>query len=141
MSSVRCVGLDVHRDTISAAVLKESGRRIQQSILATRAGGDSGVYRRNARDACDLRGANSFGVAVRFAGATGGRASGMQPAPERAAESGNKNDAVDARKLAELLKRSRGHGPESNRRIFTSSSSKMRNSGPIVRREHLRQYY
>ncbi len=37
MNSVRYVGLDVHRDTISAAVLNESGRLIQQSILATRA--------------------------------------------------------------------------------------------------------
>jgi hypothetical protein len=37
MNSVRYVGLDVHRDTISAAVLNESGRMIQQSILATRA--------------------------------------------------------------------------------------------------------
>ena len=36
MNSVRYVGLDVHRDTISAAVLSESGRMIQQSILATR---------------------------------------------------------------------------------------------------------
>jgi hypothetical protein len=32
MNSVRYVGLDVHRDTISAAVLKESGRLIQQSM-------------------------------------------------------------------------------------------------------------
>ena len=37
MNSVRYIGLDVHRDTISAAVLNESGRMIQQSILATRA--------------------------------------------------------------------------------------------------------
>jgi len=37
MNSVRYVGLDVHRETISAAVLNESGRLIRQSILATRA--------------------------------------------------------------------------------------------------------
>jgi Fe-S cluster biogenesis protein NfuA len=37
MNSVRYVGLDVHQDTISAAVLDEGGRLIQQSILATRA--------------------------------------------------------------------------------------------------------
>jgi len=37
MNSVRYVGLDVHRDTISVAVLDESGRLIMQSVLATRA--------------------------------------------------------------------------------------------------------
>src|SRR5439155_11398663 len=37
MNSVRYVGLDVHRDTISVAVLNESGRLIMQSVLATRA--------------------------------------------------------------------------------------------------------
>jgi len=36
MNSVRYVGLDVHRDTISVAVLNEGGRLIQQSVLATR---------------------------------------------------------------------------------------------------------
>jgi hypothetical protein len=37
MNSVRYVGLDVHRDTISIAVLDESGRLLMQSVLATRA--------------------------------------------------------------------------------------------------------
>ena len=37
MNSVRYIGLDVHRDTISVAVLNESGRLIQQSVLTTRA--------------------------------------------------------------------------------------------------------
>jgi hypothetical protein len=37
MNSVRYVGLDVHRDTISVAVLDESGRLIMQSVLATKA--------------------------------------------------------------------------------------------------------
>ena len=37
MNSVRYVGLDVHRDTVSVAVLDESGRQIMQSVLATRA--------------------------------------------------------------------------------------------------------
>ena len=32
MNSVRYVGLDVHRDTISAAVLNEGGRLVQQSV-------------------------------------------------------------------------------------------------------------
>jgi hypothetical protein len=32
MNSVRYVGLDVHRDTISAAVLNEGGPLVQQSV-------------------------------------------------------------------------------------------------------------
>ena len=37
MDKIKYIGLDVHRDTISAAVLNESGRLIQQSVLMTRA--------------------------------------------------------------------------------------------------------
>jgi len=37
MDNIRYIGLDVHRDTISVAVLNESGRLIQQSVLMTRA--------------------------------------------------------------------------------------------------------
>ena len=33
MDKIKYIGLDVHRDTISAAVLNESGRPIQQSVL------------------------------------------------------------------------------------------------------------
>jgi hypothetical protein len=36
MNSVRYLGMDVHRDTISVAVLDESGRLMMQSVLATR---------------------------------------------------------------------------------------------------------
>jgi len=88
MNSVRYVGLDVHRDTISAAVLNESGRMIQQSILATRAaaildfiGGMRGTARH-------LRGRNPFGLALRSAATARGQAGGMQPTHELAAEVG-----------------------------------------------------
>jgi hypothetical protein len=37
MNSVRYIGMDVHRETISVAVLDESGRLMMQSVLATRA--------------------------------------------------------------------------------------------------------
>jgi hypothetical protein len=37
MDKIKYIGLDVHRDTISAAVLNESGRLVQQSVLMTRA--------------------------------------------------------------------------------------------------------
>ncbi len=37
MNSVRYIGLDVHRDTISTAVLDSEGKLVMQSALATRA--------------------------------------------------------------------------------------------------------
>lgn len=37
MDSLRYIGLDVHLDTISAAVLDREGKLMMQSVLATRA--------------------------------------------------------------------------------------------------------
>src|SRR5258707_11823305 len=37
MDSLKYVGLDVHRDTISVAVLDEGGKLVMQSIVATHA--------------------------------------------------------------------------------------------------------
>ena len=89
MNSVRYVGLDVHRDTISAAVLDESGRLMQQSSPGHASGRDSGFYRRDARNSArHLRGRNAFGLALRSIGAAGGPAGGVQPAQERVAEVG-----------------------------------------------------
>ena len=38
MESLKYVGLDVHRDTISVVVLEESGKMVMQTILATQSG-------------------------------------------------------------------------------------------------------
>jgi hypothetical protein len=37
MNSIKYVGLDVHRDTISAAVLNAEGKLVMQSVIATHA--------------------------------------------------------------------------------------------------------
>lgn len=37
MDRIKYVGLDLHRDTISAAVLDDEGSLVMQSVLATRA--------------------------------------------------------------------------------------------------------
>ena len=37
MNSIKYVGLDVHRDTISVAVLNAEGKRVMQCVLATQA--------------------------------------------------------------------------------------------------------
>jgi hypothetical protein len=105
MNSVRYVGLDVHRDTISAAVLNESGRMIQQSILATRAaaildfiGGIRGTLHVTFEEGThsawlyDLLSRRVARLVV------------CNPRKNALMKSGNKSDAIDARKLAELLR-------------------------------------
>ncbi len=37
MDSIKYIGLDVHRDTISVAVLDAEGKLVMQSVIATRA--------------------------------------------------------------------------------------------------------
>src|SRR5271156_194154 len=105
MSSVRYVGLDVHRDTISAAVLNESGRLIQQSILATRAasildfvGGMRGTLHVTFEEG--THSAWLYDLLVR-------RVSKLvvcNPRRNALLKAGNKSDTIDARKLAELLR-------------------------------------
>ena len=105
MNSVRYVGLDVHRDTISAAVLNESGRLIQQSILATRAasilefiGGMRGTLHVTFEEG--THSAWLFDLLWRRVA----RLVVCNPRKNALMKSGNKSDAIDARKLAELLR-------------------------------------
>ena len=37
MNSIKYIGLDVHRDTISVAVLNAEGKLVMQSVIATQA--------------------------------------------------------------------------------------------------------
>src|SRR5208283_3928503 len=105
MNSVRYIGLDVHRDTISAAVLNESGRLIQQSVLMTRAaaildfiGGVRGTVHVTFEEGThsawlyDLLSRRVDKLVV------------CNPRKNALLKSGNKGDAIDARKLAELLR-------------------------------------
>ena len=105
MDKIKYIGLDVHRDTISAAVLNESGRLIQQSILATRAaaildfiGGMRGTLHVTFEEGThsawlyDLLSRRVAKLVV------------CNPRKNALLKSGNKSDAIDARKLAELLR-------------------------------------
>jgi transposase len=105
MNSVRYVGLDVHRDTISAAVLDESGRLIQQSILATRAvaildflGGVRGTLHVTFEEG--THSAWLYDLLVRRVA----KLVVCNPRKNALMKSGNKSDAIDARKLADLLR-------------------------------------
>ena len=105
MSSVRYIGLDVHRDTISAAVLNESGRLIQQSVLMTRAAAllDFIAGMRGAVHVTFEEGTHSawlYDLLWRRVD----KLIVCNPRKNALLKSGNKSDAIDARKLAELLR-------------------------------------
>jgi len=105
MNSVRYIGLDVHRDTIAVAVLDESGRLMMQSVLATRATavldflhgirGSLHVTFEEGTHSAWLHDLLSRRVA---------RVVVCNPRKNALLKSGSKSDAIDARKLAELLR-------------------------------------
>ena len=105
MDKIKYIGLDVHRDTISAAVLNESGRLLQQSVLMTRTaaildfiGGIRGslhvTFEEGTHSAWlyDLLSRRVEKLVV------------CNPRKNALLKSGNKGDAIDARKLADLLR-------------------------------------
>ena len=105
MSDVKCIGLDVHKTSISAAVLNESGKLVMQAVFMTNAAAVVGF----------LRGVPGT---LRVTLEEGTHASWLHALlkprvaevlvcnPRRNAllKSGNKSDQIDARKLAELLR-------------------------------------
>ena len=105
MSDVKFIGLDVHKTSISAAVLDDRGKLVMQSVLMTNAAAVLGFVR-------GLRGT------VRVTFEEGSHAAWLHTVlksqvaevvvcnPRRNAllKSGNKNDQIDARKLADLLR-------------------------------------
>lgn len=105
MNSVRYIGLDVHRDTTTIAVVDESGRVTMQSVLATRA---SAIldFVRGVRGVVHLtfeEGTHSawlYDLLVRRVA----RLVVCNPRKNALLKSGSKSDAIDARKLAELLR-------------------------------------
>jgi transposase len=105
MNSLRYVGLDVHRDTISVAVLNESGRLIMQSVLATRAaaildfmGGMRGLVHVTFEEG--THSAWLYDLLVHRVA----KLVVCNPRKNALLKSGSKSDAIDARKLAELLR-------------------------------------
>jgi len=105
MNNLRYVGLDVHRDTISAAVLDTEGKLIMQSVVLTRANaicdflnGIRGTLHVTFEEGIhsawlyDLLQSKVARVVV------------CDPRKNKLLKSGNKGDLIDARKLAELLR-------------------------------------
>ena len=105
MNSIKYVGLDVHRDTISVAVLNADGKLVMQSVIATRATtildflrGLSGTLYVTFEEG--THSAWLYDLLVR-------RVAHLvvcNPRKNALLKAGNKSDAIDARKLAELLR-------------------------------------
>lgn len=105
MQSLKYVGLDVHRDTISAAVLDEDGKLIMHSILATHAAaildfvrGLGGTVYLTFEEGTHSAWLHDL-LARRVA-----RVVVCDPRQNALLKAGNKSDTIDARKLAELLR-------------------------------------
>jgi len=97
--------MDVHRDTVSVAVLDESGRLMMQSVLATRAAaildfihGVRGTLQVTLEEG--THSAWLYDLLVRRVA----KLVVCNPRKNALLKSGSKSDAIDARKLAELLR-------------------------------------
>src|SRR2546427_13120047 len=105
MDSIKYVGMDVHKETISIAVMNSAGKLVMESILETKAitilqfihglGGDLHVTFEEGTWAAwlyDLLKPHVTKVVV------------CDPRKNALLKEGNKSDRIDARKLAELLR-------------------------------------
>lgn len=105
MDSLRYIGLDVHRDTISAAVLDSDGKLVMKSVLPTRAasildflGGLRGTLHVTFEEG--IHSAWLYDLLQRRVA----RVVVCDPRKSKLLKSGNKGDLIDAHKLAELLR-------------------------------------
>ena len=105
MNSIKYVGLDIHRDTISVAVLNAEGKLVQQSVLATHASAILDFLHglRGTLYITFEEGTHSawlYDLLVR-------RVAHLvvcNPRKNALLKAGSKSDSIDARKLAELLR-------------------------------------
>ena len=61
MESKKYVGMDVHKDTISVAVMNCAGKVVMESVLETKAATISAVYPRAAREPAGHLGRRDLG--------------------------------------------------------------------------------
>ena len=105
MNSVKYIGLDVHQATISIAVLDGEGKRMMESVVATRAAAILEFLQglRGTLHVTFEEGTHSawlYDLLVRHVA----RVVVSNPRRNALLKAGNKSDAIDARKLAELLR-------------------------------------
>jgi transposase len=105
MNSIKYVGLDVHRDTISVAVLNAEGKLVMQCVLATHASAILEFLQglRGSLHVTLEEGTHSawlYDLLVRRVA----KLVVCNPRKNALLKAGSKSDAIDARKLAELLR-------------------------------------
>jgi transposase len=105
MDSIKYVGLDVHRDTISVAVLNSDGKLVMQSVIATHAATVLDFLHglRGTLHVTFEEGTHSawlYDLLVRRVS----RLVVCNPRKNALLKAGSKSDSIDARKLAELLR-------------------------------------
>jgi transposase len=105
MSSIKYVGLDVHRDTISVAVLSAEGKLVMQSVIATHSSAIVDLLHglRGSLHVTWEEGTHSgwlYDLLVRRVA----QVVVCNPRKNALLKAGSKSDAMDARKLAELLR-------------------------------------
>jgi Transposase len=105
MNSIKYVGLDVHRDTISVAVLNGDGKLAIQSVIATQASAILDFLQglRGTLHVTFEEGMHSgwlYDLLVRRVA----HLMVCNPRKNALLKAGSKSDAIDARKLAELLR-------------------------------------
>lgn len=138
MDQTKYIGMDVHKETISIAVLSSSGKRVMESVIETKAStvvqfvqglrGDLHVTLEEGTWAAwlyDLLRPHVSEVLV------------CDPRKNALLNVGNKNDRVDAHKLAELLRsnllRPVYHGEHGVRTLKELSRSYLTLSGDLAR--------
>ncbi len=105
MNSIKYVGLDVHRDTISVAVLNGDGKLVIQSVIATQASAIL-YFLQGLRGTLHVtfeEGMHSgwlYDLLVRRVA----HLMVCNPRKNALLKASSKSDAIDARKLAELLR-------------------------------------
>ena len=138
MDSTKYIGMDVHKETISIAVLNSAGKLVMESVIETKAitiiqfvqglRGDLHVTLEEGTWAAwlyDLLRPHVNEVLV------------CDPRKNALLKTGNKSDRIDARKLAELLRsnllRPVYHGEHGVRTLKELSRSYLTISGDVVR--------
>jgi transposase len=105
MNGLKYIGLDVHRDTVSVAVLDRGGNFLMQSVLPTRAAVilDFLQSMKGTLHVTFEEGIHSAWLYDLLHGRVA-RVLVCDPRKTTLLKSGNKGDLIDARKLAELLR-------------------------------------
>ncbi len=122
MDSTKYIGLDVHKETISIAVLNSSGKLVMETILDLHVTFEEGTW---AAWLYDLLRPHVTKVVV------------CDPRKNALLKTGNKSDRIDARKLAELLRsnllRPVYHGEHGVQTLKELSRSYLTISGDLTR--------